>query len=55
MVNINIQFQTDLVSTRRWKEKSASDGHRQCEKEMEDHLLECQQILEKEPRSDTPL
>jgi hypothetical protein len=35
------------------KEKSPSDGHCQCEKEMDVHLLACQQILEKEPHSDT--
>jgi hypothetical protein len=40
--------------TKRGKEKSQSDGHYQCEKEMDDHLLACQQIFEKEPRSDTP-
>jgi hypothetical protein len=39
--------------TKRGKEKSPSDGHCQCEKEMDDHLLACQQILEREPRSDT--
>jgi hypothetical protein len=40
--------------TKRGKEKSPSDGHCQCEKVMDDHLLACQQILEKEPHSDTP-
>jgi hypothetical protein len=40
--------------TKRGKEKSPSDGHSQCKKEMEDHLLACQQILEKEPHKDTP-
>jgi hypothetical protein len=34
--------------------KTPSDGHCQCEKEIDDHLLACQQILEREPRSDTP-
>jgi hypothetical protein len=38
--------------TKRGKEKS--DGHCQCEKEVDVHLLACQQILEKEPHSDTP-
>jgi hypothetical protein len=28
--------------TKRGKENSRSDGHCQCEKEMEDHLLACQ-------------
>jgi hypothetical protein len=28
--------------TKRGKENSRSDGHYQCEKEMEDHLLACQ-------------
>jgi hypothetical protein len=36
--------------TKRGKEKSPSDGHCQCEKEMDDHLLACQ-ILEREPHS----
>jgi hypothetical protein len=40
--------------TKRGREKSPSDGHCQCEKEMDDHLLACQQILEIEPCSDTP-
>jgi hypothetical protein len=40
-------------TTKRGKEKSSSDGHYQCEKEMDDHLLACQQILEIEPHSDT--
>jgi hypothetical protein len=40
--------------TMRGKEKSPSDGHCQWEKEMDDHLLACQQqILERELRSDT--
>jgi hypothetical protein len=40
--------------TKRGKEKSPSDGHCQCEKEMDDHLLACQQIFEREPHSDPP-
>jgi hypothetical protein len=40
--------------TKRGKEMSPSYGHRQCEKEMDDHLLACQQIFEREPHSDTP-
>jgi hypothetical protein len=36
------------------KEKSPSDGHCQCQKEMDNHLLAYQQILERESRSDTP-
>jgi hypothetical protein len=39
--------------TKRGKEKSPSDGHCQCEKDVDDHLMACQQILEKEPHSDT--
>jgi hypothetical protein len=39
--------------TKRGKEKSSSVGHCQCEKEMDEHLLACQQILEREPHSDT--
>jgi hypothetical protein len=31
---------------------SPSDGHCQGEKEMDDHLLPCQQIFEKELQSD---
>jgi hypothetical protein len=31
--------------TKRGKEKSPSDGHYQCQKEMDDHLLACQQVL----------
>jgi hypothetical protein len=38
--------------TKRGKEKSPSIGHCQCEKDMEDCLLACQQFL-KESRSDT--
>jgi hypothetical protein len=33
--------------TKRGKEKYLSDGHCQCGKEMEDHLLSCEQIFEK--------
>jgi hypothetical protein len=40
-------------STKRGKEKSPSDGHCQCEKEMDDYLLACQQIFEKVPHSAT--
>jgi hypothetical protein len=40
--------------TKRAEEKSPTDGHCQCEKEMEEHLLACQRILKREPRSDTP-
>jgi hypothetical protein len=32
-------------ATKRGKEKSPSDGHCQCEKEMDDHLLACQPFL----------
>jgi hypothetical protein len=39
--------------TKSGKEKSPSDSLHQCEKEMDDHLLACQQILEREPHSDT--
>jgi hypothetical protein len=39
--------------TKRGKEKSPSDGHCQCKKEMDDDLLACQQIFEKVPHSDT--
>jgi hypothetical protein len=35
----------------RGKEKSPSDGHCQCEKEMDYHLLACQQIFENVPHS----
>jgi hypothetical protein len=38
--------------TKRGKEKSPSDGHCQCKKEMPD-LLARQQIFEKVPHSDT--
>jgi hypothetical protein len=41
------------IPTKRGKEKSPSDGHCQWEKEMDDYLLACQQILEKEPHCDT--
>jgi hypothetical protein len=40
--------------TKRGKEKSPSHGHCQCQKEMDDHLMACQLILEEEPHSDTP-
>jgi hypothetical protein len=39
--------------TKRGKEKYPSDRHCQREKEMDDHLLACQQILEREQHSDT--
>jgi hypothetical protein len=39
--------------TKRGKEKSPSDRHCQCEKEMDDHLLPCQQNLERELHSAT--
>jgi hypothetical protein len=39
--------------TKRGKEKSPSDGHCQCKKEMDDYLLACQQIFEKVPHSET--
>jgi hypothetical protein len=39
--------------TKRGKDKSSSDGHCQCEKEIDDHLLACQKIIEREPHSDT--
>jgi hypothetical protein len=39
--------------TNRGKEKAPSDGHCQCEKEMDDHLMACQQIFEIEPLIDT--
>jgi hypothetical protein len=35
--------------TKRGKEKSPSDGQCQCEKEMDNHLLACHQIFEREP------
>jgi hypothetical protein len=38
--------------TKRGKEKSPSDGDCPCEKEMDDHLLACEQIFEIEPLSD---
>jgi hypothetical protein len=43
-----------VLTTKRGEEKSRSDGHCECEKEMDDHLLACQQIIEIEPRIDTP-
>jgi hypothetical protein len=42
-----------IRQTKRGKEKSPSNGHCQCEKEKEDHLLACQQSFEREPHSDT--
>jgi hypothetical protein len=39
--------------SKRGKEKRSSDRLCQCEKEMDDHLLACPQLLEKEPHSDT--
>jgi hypothetical protein len=33
--------------TKRGKQKSPSDGHCQCKKEMDDHLMACQQFLKK--------
>jgi hypothetical protein len=33
------------VPTKRGKEKSPSDGHCQCEKELDDHILATQQFL----------
>jgi hypothetical protein len=39
--------------TKRGKEKSPSDGHCQCKKEMEDHFLAYQYIFEIEPHTDT--
>jgi hypothetical protein len=33
------------ITTKRGKEKPSSDGNCQCKKEMEDHLLACQQFL----------
>jgi hypothetical protein len=41
------------IPTKRGKEKSRSDGHCQREKEMDDHLLACQEIFEIEPLNDT--
>jgi hypothetical protein len=34
-----------LIDQQSKKEKSSSDGHCQCEKEMDDHLLACQQFF----------
>jgi hypothetical protein len=39
--------------TKRGKDKFPPDGHCQCEKEMDDHLLACQPILERMPHSYT--
>jgi hypothetical protein len=53
-VNSNWEVLTpDHRPTKRGTEKSPSDGHCQCEKEMDDHLLSCRQILEREPHSNT--
>jgi hypothetical protein len=58
-VTIGLNFDCDTHRrsinrlTKRGKEKSPSDGHCQCEKEMDDHLLACLQNFEKELRSDT--
>jgi hypothetical protein len=41
------------LATKRGKEKSRFDGHCQCEKDMDDHLLACQQFFKREPQSDT--
>jgi hypothetical protein len=38
--------------TKRGKGKSPSDSHCQCEKEMDDHLVACQQIFEIKPHSE---
>jgi hypothetical protein len=61
---VNLQFRCEFHDcfshrlsinkpTKRGKEKSPFDGHCQCEKEMDNHLLACQQILETELHSDT--
>jgi hypothetical protein len=42
------------ILTKRGKEKSPFDGQCQCVNEIDNHLLACQQILEREPRSDVP-
>jgi hypothetical protein len=39
--------------TKRGKEKFRSDGHYQREKEMDDHLLACREILERKTHSGT--
>jgi hypothetical protein len=41
-----------LIDQQSVGKKPPSDGHCQCEKEMDDHLLASKQILEKEPHSD---
>jgi hypothetical protein len=40
-----------LIDQQNVEKRSPSDGHCQCEKEMDDHLLACQQIFEREPHS----
>jgi hypothetical protein len=46
---------TDLVLIdQHGKEKSPSDGHCQSQKEMEVHLLACQQCFDRKPHSDPP-
>jgi hypothetical protein len=45
-INLNLNHRLDIDRpTKRGKEKSPSDGHCQCEKEMDDHLLARQQFL----------
>jgi hypothetical protein len=39
--------------TKRGKEKFPLDGHCQCEKEMDDHILAYQHFFKKVPHSDT--
>jgi hypothetical protein len=53
MTVLSIDINTSR-STKRGKEKSPSDGHCQCEKEIDDHLVACQQIFERQSRSGTP-
>jgi hypothetical protein len=36
---------SNIRPTKREKEKSASDGHCQCQNEIDDHLLACQRLL----------
>jgi hypothetical protein len=43
-----------LIDQQSAGKRSPFDGHFQCEKEMDDHLLAWQQIFEREPHSDTP-
>jgi hypothetical protein len=52
-MNDGSRIDVENYPTTRGKENSPSDGHCQCEKEMDDYLLACEQILEIEPRSDT--